>query len=275
MSALTCSEIKELLPALALDALDPDERAAVTSHLDACPGCRAQFDEYRAVSEGLLGAAPQRTPPPALKASLMERAGAPPEIPLAAPQPRRAPAAERLRDWWRGAFAVPRWAFAAAAVVVVIAFGVLSAQVAQLTGEQRQLAARLATQQQALALLDAAGAATMPMTGTQVAPAATALLRYDPAAQVAVLQVRDLPAAGAAKSYQLWLIDADGKRDSGAVFEVPPDANGSTTVAVWTPRQFNGYVRCGISIEPRGGSPQPTGPAALAGKAWSYTPPAN
>jgi anti-sigma-K factor RskA len=39
--------------------------------------------------------------------------------------------------------------------------------------------------------------------------------------------------------------------------------NGKASYVVIAPRQFNSYVRFGVSIEPAGGSPGPTGPAAL------------
>jgi anti-sigma-K factor RskA len=79
---------------------------------------------------------------------------------------------------------------------------------------------------------------------------------------VAVLWAEDLPPLPASQSYQLWLIYADGTRDSGAVFSVPAD--GSATVVVVAPKPFSAYARFGISVEPAGGSPAPTGPAALA-----------
>lgn len=45
--------IEELLGAYALDALDPDELAAVEAHLDGCPTCRAEVAELRDVASQL------------------------------------------------------------------------------------------------------------------------------------------------------------------------------------------------------------------------------
>jgi len=106
------------------------------------------------------------------------------------------------------------------------------------------------------------------MIGTANAKDASATLLFDAQATSGVLLVRNLPALPAEKTYQLWLVDSTGQRDSGAVFTVPPDANGPITYVVYAPRSLKSYVRCGVSIEPRGGSPKPTGPAALTG---SYT----
>ncbi|MGH2872076.1 MAG: zf-HC2 domain-containing protein, partial [Solirubrobacteraceae bacterium] len=46
-------EIEELLGAYALDAVDPDERAAVDSHLAECLRCRAEVDRHRQIAAGL------------------------------------------------------------------------------------------------------------------------------------------------------------------------------------------------------------------------------
>jgi len=44
---LTHRELQELLGAYALDAVDPDEAAAVEEHVASCPRCRAELAEHR------------------------------------------------------------------------------------------------------------------------------------------------------------------------------------------------------------------------------------
>jgi anti-sigma-K factor RskA len=94
-------------------------------------------------------------------------------------------------------------------------------------------------------------------------------MRYDPQDDLAVVQTRNLPSLPEGEAYQLWLIDASGKHDSGAVFSIPSGSNGMTILVVIAPRPMREYVSCGVSIEPKGGSKWPTGPAALKGKLWS------
>lgn len=258
MRTLTCTEVKESLPALALEALEEDERRDVHAHIDDCPGCREEFVAYAEVSRGLLGAVPQRVPPPAVKAGLMGRI-----------QPRQRSWVEALGDWLRGAQALPRWAFSAALVVLLILVGVFGAQTVRLSNQLTVLAAQLQQQQLALASLASTNTAVMTMQGTTQATGAKATLRFDPEKTLAVFNAQSLPVLPQGQSYQLWLIDATGHRDSGAIFNMPAESNGWTTLVVVAPRPLKTYVRCGVSIEPRGGSPQPTGPAALTGKLWS------
>src|SRR5712692_4363645 len=77
MFALPCEAIERLLPALALDALEADERAQVVAHLAVCADCRRCYVEYRAIAEGLLAAVPHRMPPPAIKQALLAQIQSP------------------------------------------------------------------------------------------------------------------------------------------------------------------------------------------------------
>jgi anti-sigma factor RsiW len=54
-------EAAELLGAYALDAVDPDEVAAIEAHLESCPRCRDELRNHREVT-GLLAYAGQEAP---------------------------------------------------------------------------------------------------------------------------------------------------------------------------------------------------------------------
>ncbi len=73
MSTPTCDEVEKALPALALGALDEDERVYVLGHLGHCANCQVKLAQYQEVSDQMLVAVPQRVPPPSLKESLMRR----------------------------------------------------------------------------------------------------------------------------------------------------------------------------------------------------------
>ena len=70
------------------------------------------------------------------------------------------------------------------------------------------------------------------------------------------LAVTHAPVLGADEQYQIWLIE-DGVRISGGVFDVNADGYGNLMVSAEMPLgEFDAF---GITIEPRGGSVEPTG----------------
>ena len=71
------------------------------------------------------------------------------------------------------------------------------------------------------------------------------------------LALQGLPALAEDRVYQLWLVRPDGNRDTGALFRSSGD------ILVTAPQAFSSYVRFGVTVEPAGGSPSPTGPGAL------------
>ena len=67
-----------------------------------------------------------------------------------------------------------------------------------------------------------------------------------------------------AQQYQLWLI-RDGERTSGGVFSV--SQSGYTAMQVYSREPLASFDAFGITIEPYGGSPGPTGDKVLGGDA--------
>lgn len=257
MSKQTCAEVEAMLPALVLGALDDDERAHIMAHVDLCPGCRQKLAEYQMLSQGLLETVPRRMPPAAIKQNLMAKV-----------QPEAQPWTKRVTLWLRSRQSMPRWALAVSYMLLVGVVALSGYATVRLANQQAALAAQLEEQRSAIALLTRETSA-IHMSGTQVASGASAVMRFSPQDTMAVVQTIALPPLSADKSYQLWLIDSEGKRDSGAVFTVPAGSEGSVTLIIAAPRPMKEYVGCGVSIEPKGGSPAPTGPAALTGKLWS------
>jgi len=76
------------------------------------------------------------------------------------------------------------------------------------------------------------------------------------------LVVDGLPPLGEKQQYQLWLI-RNGERISGAVFSTDEKNYGGTRIRA--PRSLLEYTAADITIEPTGGSPQPTGAKVLGG----------
>ncbi len=54
---MTCRRVLKLMPLFVGDDLRPGLTAAVRGHIDACPGCRAEFEAFRAAMAGIKAAA--------------------------------------------------------------------------------------------------------------------------------------------------------------------------------------------------------------------------
>jgi len=98
------------------------------------------------------------------------------------------------------------------------------------------------------------------LIGTEAAQQATGFIIADARNQQNLLVVHDLPSLPEAQQYQLWLIK-DGHRTSGAVFSVSPAGYGWTEITA--PLPLSDYASFGVTIEPAGGSPGPTGAKVL------------
>src|SRR5205807_10018654 len=60
---VTCAEVAELAPELALGTLPGDQRASVLAHLDGCGRCRRLVKELADTADALLLLAPEVEPP--------------------------------------------------------------------------------------------------------------------------------------------------------------------------------------------------------------------
>lgn len=71
-----------------------------------------------------------------------------------------------------------------------------------------------------------------------------------------------MPQLSQEQTYQAWLIDSQGGRISAGIFH--PQTNQTyTTQVITTDKGFSNYVGIGETVEPAGGSEQPTGERVL------------
>ena len=84
-------------------------------------------------------------------------------------------------------------------------------------------------------------------------------LVYDPDGQVAILSVWGLESLPTEQDYQVWLIEPDQTRISGGVFQ-SSDQTEYVTFIIESPNPFDNFSGIGVTVEPAGGSPGPTGP---------------
>jgi len=231
---------RENLAAYALNALDEEETAALKAHLQTCDTCCAELADYQRVSAGLLSALPPQAPRPTLKRALASRL----------------PSAKQAVH--------PRWQFGlsfgqiAATTVLSLLLGmnVLSfLHVSELQTQQAALARQLEMGQKALAMIASPGAYTLPVGDGDVAGS----LIVNRERNSGILILSDLRELKKGKTYQIWLIEPDNGRVSAGLFDASRES-GFTIVSLDSSDSFQGYTGIGVTIEPAGGSDQPTGP---------------
>lgn len=101
----------------------------------------------------------------------------------------------------------------------------------------------------------------IPLQGAEAAPDAEGYLILEDGQGLLVTKGLAVPPEG--QVYQVWFVDPAERRVSGGTFRTLPRPYGVYTVTV--PSNFPLYVRIGVTIEPEGGSPRPTGPQVLRG----------
>ncbi|RSS42400.1 anti-sigma factor [Streptomyces sp. WAC07061] len=233
------SDAHTLTAAYALGALDPAERQAFEAHLQVCEACREEVAEFEATAARLAAAASQ-TPPATAKAQVMAAIDGVRQLPPRLPAPAAAPA---LGDILRRR-AVPLALAASVAAAALGGIAVWQARDAQeLKQQARQAQRQLDTVSAVLAAPDARTVHGKAANGALTTVVASTRQNK------AVFTAAGLPAPGAGKTYQLWL-DHDGTmRPAGLV-----DHDG-TVVLAGNPADAGAV---GLTLEPAGGSPQPT-----------------
>lgn len=224
-------DLHDLVAAYAVDALDGDERTQFQAHLEGCATCQAELTMLQPAVEELAGAV--ATPPPdRLRMSVLDAvAGTPQESTSVDPDP--APTGFRLP--------LPRWITglaAAAAVLIVLAFaGVIGGAPS----------------------LDDVVRANDSQTITLRGDVGTARFIYSEELDTGYFVSALLPPVEADQTYQLWLIDDAGPASAGTF--VP---NRDFAVKFRVEGGVESGKTLGLTIEPAGGSPAPTGEVLLA-----------
>lgn len=232
----------DLLPAYALGSLDEEEKIIVEAHLPDCETCRLELESYSRVVDDLPLATKITQPRADLKASIFEQLGE--ERQSKDPQP-----AESWFDRLKSTFlsTAPVWGAVGLVLVIVL----LISNLYLLNNLRTHETAKLAE------------LTTMALVATDYSPNSTGILVISRDGEYGVLVVDELPVLDESQQYQLWLI-IDGQRTSGGVFSVNDEGYGSLLITSEQP--LSSYPAFGITIEPAGGSPGPTGDKVLGGE---------
>lgn len=253
----THEEARDLLEAVALDALEPAEQMAVLAHVTSCAECQAELASLRDTAGALALAAQghslSKTRSDAVRSRLLDRARQK-MVPL--------PGRGRSRLW--------PWAIAAG--VVFVAARQRSTLREALHAETQRAAASAAQADSLRRLLDERSNMLAALTGPDVAVievtsagrrAPTARMFWDRATHNWSFVAHNMPSLTAGRTYQLWLVTRDARKISAGIFE--PTVSGDALVRVTYELPRNALAAVAVTEEPAGGVPQPTGALVISG----------
>ena len=241
MNPMDHERFDELKDAYVLGALPEEERRELEEYLAAHPERQGEIDEL-GTTAGLLALSPQeQNPPPRLRRNIMSVVEVEAQHPAAGP-----------RTWFAGIrefLSVRDLALGAAALLVVGLFSwnmVLQGEVQDLQGQAEN---RQDPPVSRMVELEGSGAA-------QRVQAEVMILEEDRA----VLMVENMPPAPENRTYQVWVLVGDDPRPS-ALFEPREEP-----VAAVVEAPLDEADAIAVTVEPEGGSQQPTTDPMLIGK---------
>jgi anti-sigma-K factor RskA len=233
-------DIHKLTGAYAVDALDELERARFEQHLAGCEDCRAEVAELTETA-ALLAETTAVTPPPSLRDSVLTGISQvrplPPEVPRIPVAP--AGSTSATTDSRSGG---RRWMPFLVAAAVALLLGIGAAVVQPWSPDRGSLTA-------AEQVLQAGDAQNVSL---DLGDAGKATVTRSKSHDEAVIVTDGMQEAPAGKVYQLWLMSPEGKFTPAGLM---PDEADQTML-------LEGHAAnaaaVGITVEPDGGSPQPT-----------------
>ena len=277
---MDCTEARTFLVPFILGALDDDDLSSLRSHIDRCRSCALMMSGDGESMTALAHAVPQYEAPANIERDLFSR--------IDSQQRSRDAIPRRIRAWTAGfgRRLSPRigGSIAALIIVMIVAAGVwFDNRLDQMTEDSEQLAnelslARVRESQaldrvsaqrrqtyEALEMSAAPGATVNTLLGTGPWSTARGLMMVSASANRAILVVVNLPPLPSDKVYQVWLVKERRKYGSGW-FTVDSTGYGQTVIMPMAP--FLEFDGAGVTIEPHGGSMDPTGVSVLKGELY-------
>lgn len=219
---MTCEELRQDYTAYALGVADEPERSEIAEHLARqCPNCVPGITSALATVTAMSGAVKAEEPPKRLRRRVLgsiEREG------------RRS-----------GLGVYLPWAITAALSLALVLIGI----------QGRRQIADTAKLERALSILN--DPATRDVSFGETEKPAKGRVFISPGKGVVFIGA-SLPRLGAGKTFELWVIPAKGNPAPAGVFESQPDQS-----AVFVrPGPVDNAAAIAVTVEPEGGSPQPT-----------------
>jgi hypothetical protein len=260
---------------VAAGAATPEEQDFFKNHLDeGCLVCQEASMEFLEVNADWVNQLAPVAPPPAARERLLAAISQEAEIAPqrakgydsargAATRGRRGAYKERAGGpiFWPWAIG---WAFAAF-------FGILffwnvqthQREAGAISAQLQSLHLTVAEKEEAIRLMETRQTQTVALAGLDPAPDAAAKVFWNAEENTGLLVAFDLPALPTGKVYQLWAIQNAAPIDAG-IFSLDQQGKGALKVKS-LPDPQQPVTLFAITVEPAGGSPQPTGDLYLKG----------
>jgi anti-sigma-K factor RskA len=257
---------QEELASYAMQGLPVEESASIRTHLQNCPPCRTELAEICG-DLALLGIAVEQQPlPEGARQRFLDKLASSPAIKPPAALPQVTPISVKSGGRGRG-FWVP-WATAAALAIATVSLGVQNRTLNDDLQNQLSLVTKLAAQasraQQVLEVLTAPSAQRVTLTEGKVPAQPTARATYLPERGGLILLATNLKPLPEGKTYELWVIPANGKAPVPAGLFRPDTVGTATLVLPSLPSGISAKA-FGVTIEKASGSDSPTSPIILSG----------
>ena len=251
---------EELAALQALGLPLAEEAPDFARHLEeGCPTCEDLLADFRLAASALSVGAPLRRPRPQTRERILAAvSGSPPS----AVSPIR-PAAASRAAWWLAA--------AAAILFVFVLWDDarlrrqredLRSQTAELSGELSRAQAAAARRDLRVRVLESDDVKVLFLGGKDPQPSARAKVFWSEKAKTGVILASNLARLPADKQYELWVF-AQGKPIAAGVFDA--DTSGRALVESKNLPSIAAAQNFAVTVEPRGGVAQPTGPIVLVG----------
>ena len=248
-------QVADDLVLYALRELPEQEASEVLSHLADCPHCRRELADINSDMALLALSSVAATPPQRSRERLMKAIKA---------EPRRSRAFVMRRPWWSF---VPTFA-----AVLLAAFGLMlwrenvslrdRLEASQQNAQQRQ--ADLERARLVVDALTSPDSNHFALVAMKSQPVPEGRASYMQKTGTLVFTAQHLQALPPQKTYELWLIPADGSAPVPyGMFK--PDAQGNASIVMPTADKKMAPKMFAVTIEPEGGSQTPTMPIVMAG----------
>lgn len=257
-------DYKEMLPALALSALDAEDARVLNQHLSECDECRRELAGWENTAAELALSAPAAEPSPQVRDRIMSAVRNERQTP-----PRQESSQSRVVEFPQSRRAILTSFGQVGAIAAAVLCLVLILWIIVLWQQNRSLKRRYEDllshvewvtkenerSEEFVAILSTPGAKVTQLQGSGPASGATAKLAYDRSGR-AMLMSEDLPPAPAGKEYQLWFIVGKYPHP-GRTFTT--DALGRGDVTDQIPQQAIDSAVFAVTLERAGGEVSPTG----------------
>ena len=219
-----CTGRPDAAAVYALGAMEEQEAADFSEHLQTCAICREELAGLQPVVDALPAAVAQRSAPRALRGRVLStvRSEADLQDAVRARELPTEPGRRSLRDW-------RPWRLAAAGIAVAA----VSAAVA-------------------LAIAGSGPTVDRGIHAQASVPGAHAVLHLD--GSRGVLRIQGMPQAPRGHVYEVWVERAGSAHPTDALFTV----SSAGRAAVGVPGSLSGATAVMVTSEPLGGSPKPT-----------------